>query len=217
MKTSSPKRPGVCRRQSEYGAETALRASVSHLLTAKARPFTVTGHIPMDPVSLMLFFCSKSGITHSLDFPINIDYDTLLALEVLLAACKPHPTPGFDVYPDCETLFYPSNLPLIATLEITNHPILDAVRNALFPTEACMAPKSHTLRNDGNWNLSDTLWDADGLVIGSSVLTIYSACNVHELRGNNIQDCTLPYLPMEKRSSVNLARTLGRASSSLRS
>jgi hypothetical protein len=59
MNTSSPKRPGVRRRQSEYGAESALRASVSRLLTAKARPFTVTGHIPMDPASLVLFFRSK--------------------------------------------------------------------------------------------------------------------------------------------------------------
>ncbi|KAG1725525.1 hypothetical protein EDB19DRAFT_263822 [Suillus lakei] len=168
MNTSSPKRPGVRRRQSEYGAESAFRASVSRLLTAKARPFTVTGHIPMDPASLVLFFRSKSGITHSLDFPINIDYDTPPALEVLLAACKPHPTPGFDVYPDRETLFYPGNLPLTATLEIANHPILDAVRNALFPalpmghyltalrdklevmaTGARMAPQPRTLRNDG--------------------------------------------------------------------
>lgn len=86
----------------------------------------------------------------------------------MIAACKPHPTPGYDVYPDREALFYPSNLPLTATLEIANHPILDAVRNALFPSlpvghyltalrdrlevmvcGARMAPQPRSLRNDG--------------------------------------------------------------------
>ncbi|KAG1730275.1 uncharacterized protein EDB91DRAFT_790254 [Suillus paluster] len=168
LSNSSPKRPGLRRHQSEYGAESALRASVSRLFAAKARPFTVNGRIPMDPASLVLFFRSKSGITHSLDYPIDVDYDTPPALEVLIAACKPHPTPGYDVYPDREALFYPANLPLTATLEIANHPILDAVRNALFPalhmghyltalrdklevmvTGSRMAPQSRTLRNDG--------------------------------------------------------------------
>ncbi|KIK35792.1 hypothetical protein CY34DRAFT_26522 [Suillus luteus UH-Slu-Lm8-n1] len=159
MNTSSPKRPGVRR----------------------PRPFTVTGHIPMDPASLVLFFRSKSSITHSLDFPINIDYDTPPALEVLRAACNPHPTPGFDVYPDRETLFYPANLPLTATLEIANHPILGAVRDALFlalpidklevmVTGARMAPQPHTLRNDGR------------------VATICVALPVHHRGGNIVRD-----------------------------
>jgi len=42
--------------------------------------------------------------------------------------------PDYDDYPDRESLFYPPTLPLTATLELAQHPILDAVRNELFPT-----------------------------------------------------------------------------------
>lgn len=38
-----------------------------------------------------------------------------------------------DGFSDRESLFYPPNLPLTATLELANHPILDAVRASLFP------------------------------------------------------------------------------------
>ncbi|KAG6380431.1 hypothetical protein JVT61DRAFT_8565 [Boletus reticuloceps] len=167
--TNSPsKRPSSRRVKSDYAAEHALRGSVSRLLSAKARPFTTCGRIPLDPSALVLFFRSKSGITHSLDFPIDVDYDTPPALDVLLAACRPHQTAGINVYPDRDSLFYPPNLPLTATLEIANHPILDAVRNAIFPNlpvghylitvrdrlevmaSGCrMTPQPRTLRNDG--------------------------------------------------------------------
>jgi len=53
------KRPSPRRKKSEYGAESALRTCVARLLAAKARPFTVTGRILMDPASLVLFFRSK--------------------------------------------------------------------------------------------------------------------------------------------------------------
>jgi hypothetical protein len=138
------------------------------LLVAKSRPSTTSGRIPLDPSALVLFFRSKSGITHSLDFPIDVDYDTPPALDVLIAACRPHQTAGINVYPDRDSLFYPPNLPLTATLEIANHPILDAVRNSLFPTlpvghylitvrdrlevmaSGCrMSAQPRTLRNDG--------------------------------------------------------------------
>jgi hypothetical protein len=75
----------------------------------------------------------KSGITHSLDFPIDVEYDTPPALDVLIAACRPHPSSDLDDYPDRESLFYPPSLPLTTTLELANHPILDAVRTTLFP------------------------------------------------------------------------------------
>jgi hypothetical protein len=74
----------------------------------------------------------QSGITHSLDFPIDIDYDTPPALDVLIAACRPHPQIREDAEGD--SLFYPGNLPLTTSLELSNHPILEAVRNTLFPT-----------------------------------------------------------------------------------
>jgi hypothetical protein len=183
------KRPSARRLKSDYSAEHALRASVSRLIAARGRPFTASGRIPLDPTALVLFFRSKvrslytwsihavlmtnrlfvqSGITHSLDFPIDVDYDMPPALDVLIGTCRPHQTAGINVYPDRDSLFYPPNLPLTATLEIANHPILDAVRNALFPNlpvghylitvrdrlevmvNGCrMTPQSRTLRNDG--------------------------------------------------------------------
>jgi len=166
--TNVPKRPSARRLKSDYSAEHALRTSVSRFLAARSRPFTASGRIPLDPSALVLFFRSKSGITHSLDFPIDVDYDTPPALDVLIAACRPHQTAGINVYPDRDSLFYPPNLPLTATLEMANHPILDAVRNALFPNlpvghylvtvrdrlevmaNGCrMSPQPRTLRNDG--------------------------------------------------------------------
>lgn len=70
-----------------------------------------------------------------MDFPVDIDYDIPPGMEVLIAACLPH-SPAFDDFaqPQNESLFFPQDLPLTSTLEIANHPILDAVRNTLFPT-----------------------------------------------------------------------------------
>ena len=53
---------------------------------------------------------------------------------MLIAACRPHQLSNLVDYPDRESLFYPPNLPLTPSLEIANHPILEAVRNTLFPT-----------------------------------------------------------------------------------
>lgn len=57
--TSASKRPSTRRLKSDYAAEHALRGSVSRLLIAKARPFTASGRIPLDPSALVLFFRSK--------------------------------------------------------------------------------------------------------------------------------------------------------------
>lgn len=56
------------------------------------------------------------------------------SLEILIAACRPHSPSGLEDFSEHESLFYPPHLPLTATLEIANHPILEAVRNTLFPT-----------------------------------------------------------------------------------
>lgn len=56
---TAPKRPSARRLQSDYAAEHALRTSVSRFLVAKARPFTASGRIPLDPSALVLFFRSK--------------------------------------------------------------------------------------------------------------------------------------------------------------
>ncbi|KAI0795730.1 hypothetical protein C8Q75DRAFT_712221 [Abortiporus biennis] len=117
-----------------YESEVAYRASISRLIVAKARPFSVSGRIPFDPVTLTLFFRSKSGITHSLDFPIDIDHDMPPALDVLISSCRPHSPPGLEDFSAHDSLFYPANLSLTTSLEIANHPILDAVRDTLFPT-----------------------------------------------------------------------------------
>lgn len=116
----------------------ALRTHLAILLAANTRASSVSGLIPLDPTNLVVFFRSKSGITHSLDFPIDVDYDLPPALDVLIAACCPHigelDDYTYSTAPSKESLFYPPNLPLSATLEIANHPILEAVRNTLFST-----------------------------------------------------------------------------------
>ncbi|KAH9000653.1 hypothetical protein EDB86DRAFT_2827946 [Lactarius hatsudake] len=132
---SSPRtqpRPLMRRGVSDYTNESLLQTSIATVIAAKARSFAISGRIPVDPATLTLFFRTKSGITHSLDFPIDVDYDTPPALDVLIAACRPHPQIGDDA--DGESLFYPTNLPLTTSLELANHPILEAVRNTLFPT-----------------------------------------------------------------------------------
>jgi hypothetical protein len=43
---------------------------------------------------------------------------------------------------ESDSLFYPANLPLTTSLELANHPILEAVRNTLFPT----LPAGHYLQ-----------------------------------------------------------------------
>ncbi|KAJ7136750.1 hypothetical protein C8R44DRAFT_767822 [Mycena epipterygia] len=150
-----------------YDPEFIYREHVSKLIGAKTRPFSVSGRIPLDPSHLVLFFRSKTGITHSLDFPVDIDYNTPPALDVLIAACKHHQPPAFDSHL-YEAYYYPPNLPLTPSLEIANHPILDTIRNTLFPTMPIghyltvrrdrldviltggrMGPQSRALRNDG--------------------------------------------------------------------
>src|SRR5438128_2443153 len=74
----------------------------------------------------------QGGVTHSLDFPIDTEYSTPRALDVLTAACVPVPSDR-ETFTDRESLFYPLNLPLTTSLELANHPVLDAVRSTLFP------------------------------------------------------------------------------------
>ncbi|GAW01470.1 hypothetical protein LENED_003069 [Lentinula edodes] len=121
--------------------EFAFREAVSKLLAARLRLSTISGLIPMDSSQLVLFFRTKSGITHSLDFPIDVDQNSPPALDVLIAACRPHQTSDYDDYSDNESLFYPPNFPLTTSLEIANLPILDAVRSSLFP----LLPQGHYL------------------------------------------------------------------------
>ena len=61
----SPGTPSSRRRRSSisnYDAEAAYLESISALSNAKARPFSVSGCIPVDPTNLTLFFRSKVGL-----------------------------------------------------------------------------------------------------------------------------------------------------------
>ncbi|KAJ7058740.1 hypothetical protein C8F01DRAFT_1370941 [Mycena amicta] len=118
-----------------YDPEFVYRENVSKLIVAKTRPFSVSGRIPLDPAHLVLFFRAKTGTSHSLDFPIDIDYSTPPALDVLIAACKRH----YDSATQ-EAYYYPPNLPLTPSLEIANHPILDAIHTGLLPN---LPPGTH--------------------------------------------------------------------------
>ena len=51
--------PSVKRPASVDLTEVALQTYLPPLLAAKARPFTVSGLIPLDPVNLVVFFRSK--------------------------------------------------------------------------------------------------------------------------------------------------------------
>lgn len=150
-----------------YDDEALYRDSITRLLIAKASPYSISGRLPIEPNELILFFRTKSGITHALDFPVDLDYAAPPALEALIGACRPHQTSDLDDYTE-ESLFYPPNLPLTVSLDIANHPILDAVRAGFFsnlePDKYLTAVKdkleivvnggkmgvqTRTLRNDG--------------------------------------------------------------------
>nr|GAT51333.1 predicted protein [Mycena chlorophos] len=127
-----------------YNAEEVYAQNVGRLIAAKTRPFSVSGRIPLDPAHLVLFFRAKTGTSHSLDFPIDTDYNSPPALDVLIAACKHHQLPiapspyvplgGLgDAAAVHEAYYFPPNMPLTPSLELANHPLLDAVRAALLP------------------------------------------------------------------------------------
>jgi hypothetical protein len=54
-----PKRSLARRSQPDFDGEQVLRTSVSRLIAARTRSFTVSGRIPLDSSALVLFFRSK--------------------------------------------------------------------------------------------------------------------------------------------------------------
>lgn len=56
---SSPQKIRRRRVSSDYDSEVVYRTRIARLIAAKARPFTVSGRIPVDPSNLTLFFRSK--------------------------------------------------------------------------------------------------------------------------------------------------------------
>ena len=63
-RASSPRsqpRPPMRRAASDYAGEVALKESISNVIAAKARPYAISGRIPVDPATLSLFFRTKAG------------------------------------------------------------------------------------------------------------------------------------------------------------
>ena len=53
---SKPRRRGS---DPDYDPQAAYRAAIASIVSSKARPFTISGRVPMDPTNLTLFFRSK--------------------------------------------------------------------------------------------------------------------------------------------------------------
>ncbi|KAG6847954.1 hypothetical protein H0H93_004657 [Arthromyces matolae] len=117
-----------------YENTAEFRDYVLQLLEATTAPFTVSGRFRLEATQLTLFFRTKAGITHSLDFPVDVDYSLPPSLEVLIATCRPHGTVDYGGYrSNRPSLLFPLDLPVNVSLDLASHPILDAVRNTLFP------------------------------------------------------------------------------------
>ncbi|EJD05053.1 kinase-like protein [Fomitiporia mediterranea MF3/22] len=122
--------------------EPTYQSDTSMPISIRGRPFSMPGHIPLDHKALTIFFRSRhddhihsvhqSGITHALDFPMDIEAETPHVLDVLIAVCMPHATCKMDGFSDCKSLLYPPNLSLTTTLELSSHPILATIRTTLF-------------------------------------------------------------------------------------
>jgi hypothetical protein len=52
-------RPSLRRGVSDYANDSVLQASIANVIAAKARPFAISGRIPVDPATLTLFFRTK--------------------------------------------------------------------------------------------------------------------------------------------------------------
>ncbi len=55
----TPSKPRRRASDPEHDSKAAYRAAISAVVSAKARPFAVSGRVPMDPAHLTLFFRSK--------------------------------------------------------------------------------------------------------------------------------------------------------------
>lgn len=61
-------RPPLRHAVSDYANEALLQSSIANVIAANARPFAVSGRIPVDPATLTLFFRTKV-----IGFPICSD------------------------------------------------------------------------------------------------------------------------------------------------
>lgn len=110
--------------------EIVAKEHISNLLAAKYRVFSVSGKLSVDHSEFVLFFRTKSGIAYAIDFPVNLEFNMPPAMEVLIAACNASQTPD---YREEEPLYVPRSMSVTTSFELANHPILEAVKAALFP------------------------------------------------------------------------------------
>jgi hypothetical protein len=89
--------------------------------------------LPLQIICATLMGQYQTAVAHSIDFPIDADHSTPPALDVLITTCYPMDEGG--------TLVYPPTLPLTITLELSDHPIMDAIRSTLLP----LLPSGHYL------------------------------------------------------------------------
>ncbi|KAF7293849.1 hypothetical protein HMN09_01180900 [Mycena chlorophos] len=145
-----------------YNAEEVYAQNVGRLIAAKTRPFSVSGRIPLDPAHLVLFFRAKVRLIDSLHANSGLREAHRQAHLIPLTSpstptttAHPHSTsssqhasttsspsllrPTFlsgglgDAAAVHEAYYFPPNMPLTPSLELANHPLLDAVRAALLP------------------------------------------------------------------------------------
>ena len=81
----------------------------------------------------MIIIDVQNGVSHCLDFPVDMAYSNPPSLDILIAACKSHPKTDFSNYGDRDALYFPENLSYAPSFEIANHTILGSVHASLYP------------------------------------------------------------------------------------
>jgi len=135
----APKSPGPYGRPSQpqrdgYNRdELMFRQQVTALIAATSQQIIASGRVSAGPTPLVLFFRTKNGVSHCLDFPVDMAYSNPPSLDILIAACKSHPKTDFSNYGDRDALYFPENLSYTPSFEIANHLILGSVLASLYP------------------------------------------------------------------------------------
>ncbi|KAF8055079.1 hypothetical protein FPV67DRAFT_1660341 [Lyophyllum atratum] len=83
--------------------------------------------------------------------PLDVNYRMPPPFEVLIGTCKPHPIVESAEYPEQQSLFYPSGLPLNSTSDLANQPHHRRMGDKFKVVDAgaCLAPQPCLLRKDG--------------------------------------------------------------------
>ncbi|KZS96750.1 hypothetical protein SISNIDRAFT_406878 [Sistotremastrum niveocremeum HHB9708] len=160
--------------QAHRGDDAEFQQYVTNFLAIKNRPFVLSGRMPIDMEDLTLFFRTTASISHALTFPIDVDQNTPPALDVLVATgASIHSSISTD-----EPMIFPPNLAYSSTLDLTNHPVLETLRNVLFPHipsgHYLIAQRSHleiVVQGTRPGPLNSSRWD-DGSKVATLILTL---------------------------------------------